>query len=258
MPIQLLSLPALATYLLASPGSVPLPAEPTMQQPSQVGTEADQVLLKPRHQADSAETILPVVAIGQGFAELETMDVRRRSQAGQLGDVSWSVSSERRRQPSYDRLSPGRTSRHRTLAVDARLGWNLAEEWLIAHVGAEMDKRPDRVVGGDQSFAKTRSMSAGVGWSHAGQWRLDLSLRSTAAQGKSPTARLVDLASGAPRAERRAQVQLSLAPIALGAERTVTLGAQASVGQLSGFDRVLVGPGGRRNSGASLFARIVF
>ncbi len=258
MPIHLLSLPALATYLLANPGPAPLPADPTLPLSSLVGTEAVEAPLKPRNQAASAETELPVVAIGQGFAPLETMDVRRRSRAGHLGDVSWSVSAERRRQPSSDRLSSGRTSRHRTLAMDAVVGWNLADEWLTARVGSEMDKRPDRVVGGDQSFAKTRSLIAGVGWSHRGRWRLDLALRSTTAQAKSPAARLVDLASGAPRAERQAQVQLSLAPIALGADSAITLGAQASVGQLSGLDRTLAGPGGGRNSGASLFARIVF
>ena len=258
MPIQLLSLPALATYLLVTPGPASLPSEIAVPLSNVVGTEAIEPQVEPRRQLVSAEAELPVVAIGQGFAPLETMDVRRRSQAGHWGDVAWSVSAERRRQPSYDRLSSGRTSRHRTLAVDAMLGWNLADEWLTARVGSEMDKRPDRVVGGDQSFAKTRSLIAGVGWSHGGQWRLDLTLRSTAAQAKSPTARLVDLASGAPRAERQAQVQLSLAPVALGAGRALTLGAQASVGQLSGFDRTLAGPGGSRNSGASLFARIVF
>ena len=258
MPIQLLSLPTLAAYLLVPPGPVSLPAEMALPLPQVIGTEAIEAPVKPRHQAVSVETELPVVALGQGFAPLETMDLRRRSRAGHLGDVSWSVSAERRRQPSNDRLSSGRTSRHRTLAVDAGLGWNLADEWLTAHVGAEMDKRPDRVVGGDQAFAKTRSLIAGVGWSHGGQWRLDLALRSTTAQAKSPVARLVDLASGAPRAERQAQVQLSLAPIALGANRAITLGAQASVGKLSGFDRSLAGPGGSRDNGASLFARIVF
>ena len=258
MPIQLLSLPALAAYLLVNPGPASRLAETALPLSNGIGTEAIEAPVRPRHQAVSAETEFPVVVIGQGFAPLEIMEVRRRSQAGQLGDLSWSVSSERRRQPSDKRLSSVRTSRHRTLAVDAVLGWNLADEWLTARVGSEMDKRPDRVVGGDQSFAKTRSLIAGVGWSHRGRWRLDLALRSTTAQAKSPAARLVDLASGAPRAERQAQVQLSLAPIALGADSAITLGAQASVGQLSGLDRTLAGPGGGRNSGASLFARIVF
>ena len=258
MPIQLLSLPTLAAYLLVPPGPASRPAEMALPLPKVVGTEAVEAPVKPRHQPFAADTELPVVVIGQGFAPLEAMDVRRRNQAGHLGDVSWSVSAERRRGRTYDRLSPGRISRHRTLAVDAALGWNLADEWLTARVGAEMDKRPDRVVGGDQGFAKTRSLIAGVGWSHGGHWRLDLALRSTTAQAKSPVARLVDLASGAPRAERQAQVQLSLAPIALGAGRAITLGAQASVGQLAGFDRSLAGPGGGRNNGTSLFARIVF
>ena len=256
MPIQLLSLPTLAAYLLAPPGPASLPAEMALPLPKVIGTEAVEAPVKPRHLAADIE--LSAVAILQGFAPLETMDVRRRNQTGHLGDISWSVSAERRRERTYDSPSSGRISRHRTLAVDAALGWNLAGDWLTARVGAEMDKRPDRVVGGDQAFAKTRSLIAGVGWSHDGQWRLDLALRSTTAQAKSPVARLVDLASGAPRAERQAQVQLSLVPIALGADRAVTLGAQASVGQLSGFDRALAGPGGSRNNGASLFARIVF
>lgn len=256
MPIQLLSLPTLAAYLLVPPGPVSLPAEMALPLPQVIGTEAVEAPVKPRHLAADIE--LSAVAIGQGFAQLEAMNVRRRNQTGHLGDISWSVSAERRRERTYDSPSSGRISRHRTLAVDAALGWNLAGDWLTARVGAEMDKRPDRVVGGDQAFAKTRSLIAGVGWSHDGQWRLDLALRSTTAQAKSPVARLVDLASGAPRAERQAQVQLSLAPIALGADRAVTLGAQASVGQLSGFDRALAGPGGSRNNGASLFARIVF
>ena len=258
MPIQLLSLPTLAAYLLVPPGPASRPAEMALPLPKVVGTEAVEAPVKPRHQPFAADSELSAVAIGQGFAPLESMDVRRRNQTGHLGDISWSVSAERRRERTYDSLSSGRTSRHRTLVIDAALDWKPSGDWLTARVGAEMDKRPDRVVGGDQSVAKTRSLIAGVGWSHGGRWRLDLALRSTSAQAKSPMARLVDLASGAPRAERQAHVQLSLAPIALGTDKALTLGAQASVGQLSGFDRTLAGPGGIRNSGASLFARIVF
>lgn len=256
--IALISLSAVAPYLLTSPDPAANRAEVALPPSTEAAAATVEPPAEPRRQLAPGEAEIPFFAVSRDVAVQEAMEVRRRSLLGQLGEASWSVSAERRRAVSRDRFGAGRTSRHRALLIDAGLGWKLSGDWLTARVGAEMDKRPDLAVGGNQAFAKTRTLTAGVGWSHGGRWRLDFVLRSTTAQARSPVARLVDLASGAARAERQAQVQLALAPIALGADGAITLGAQASVAQLVGFDRSLAGPEGKRNTGAALFARIAF
>lgn len=256
--ITMLSLPALALHFLPNPGAVqphPVPAEAKVA----AGQEAvlpGQALREPPVRSPEAKMV--PVAIIRPFAPAEFMESRLRGRSGRIGKFSWSLESERTRPISSDRFALGKTPHHRTLALEGVIGWDIGNEQLIARAGSEKDKRPDRVASGDQAFAKTRALVGGIGWSHAGQWRFDLSLRDTTAQAKSPMARLIDLASGSPRAERQIQAQFSLAPMAYGGSKSLTLGAQASTGRLKGFDRTLAGSGAPRDTGASVFARLAF
>lgn len=185
------------------------------------------------------------------------MKVSERVRTASIGKLSWTLETERGRAAVADPLVSGRTSRHRYLSAEGTLDWDLGRDHLVGHIAAELDKRPDLVASGDRAFAKTRSLAAGIGWSHDGHWRLDLTMRQTSAQAKSPVARLVDLASGASRAERQVQAELSLATLAMGGTKVLTIGAQASAGHLIGFDQELTGSG-RRDDGAGVFARLTF
>lgn len=260
MPISLLSLPALVVPVLASAGAVPMPtvgSRPTpsfaLEQSLESGNQLSH-LTGPRVSTPER----PMLQMIRPPAPSEATDLRIHGRDGRLGDLAWSIASERRRSRS-DGMGDKRAALHRTLDADATLAFDLSPaDSVIARATLEMDKRADILTRGDQSFAKTRSLGAGIGWSHGGRWRLDLAWRDTSAQARSPMARLVDLASGAPRAERQTRLQLSLAPVKIGQGAMLTLGAQASVGRLNGYDRALSGPGARRDNGASVFARFAF
>lgn len=258
MSITLLSLPALALHFLPNPGAVqpqPIPMGISAVAREEAALPGEALREPP---ARSPEAKMLPVAIIRPFAPAEFMESRLRGRAGRIGELSWALDAERSRPGTSDRFAMGKSPHHRTLALEGALGWEMGNEQLIARAGGEMDKRPDRVASGEYAFAKTRALVGGIGWSHAGQWRIDLSLRDTTAQAKSPIARLIDLASGSPRAERKVQVQFSLASIALGGSKAMTLGAQASTGRLKGFDRTLAGSSAPRDTGASVFARIAF
>ena len=258
MSITMLSLPALALHFLPNPGVVqpqPVPAEASVAADQEAALPSE-ALREPPTRSPEAKTV--PIAILRPFALAEFTESRLRGRAGRIGKLSWSLKSERTRPINSDRFAIGKTPHHRTLALEGVIGWDVGNEQLIARVGSEMDKRPDRVASGDQAFAKTRALVGGIGWSHAGRWRFDLSLRDTTAQAKSPMARLIDLASGSPRAERQIQAQLSLAPMAFGGSKSLTLGTQASTGRLKGFDRTLAGSGTPRDTSASVFARLAF
>ena len=258
MSITLLSLPVLALYPLSNPGAVQL--RPVLAEVSIAWDEAKTLpgaALRERP-AQSPEARSGPVSIFRPLTPTEFTQSRLRGRSGRIGKLSWSLESERTRPITADRFVVGKTRLHRTLAFEGVLGWDTGNEHLIARGGSEIDKRPDRVASGDQAFAKTRALFGGIGWSHAEQWRFDLSLRDTTAQTKSPMSRLIDLASGSPRAESQAQAQISLAPRAFGGGKSLTLGAQASTGRLKGFDRSLAGSGAPRDTCASVSARLAF
>ena len=208
----------------------------------------------------SADAISPAspIALVRPTMVAESMDTKRHNRAGRLGALTWSIEVERRHSWSAVHSSSNRRAQHRFVGLDAELGRAVGNDLVVAYLGGEFDKRPDRVASGEQAFASTRTMLAGIGWSHRGAWRIDIGLHKTNSRAKSASARLIDLASGAPRAERQATAQFTLAPMAMKSGMLATFGAQASAGRLTGFDPNLARIGTAPDRAALLFARVRF
>lgn len=198
------------------------------------------------------------IALARPAMTAETMATKSRNRSGRLGALTWSIQVERGHSWSTDPPSSNRRSQHRFVGLDAEVGRALGNDFVVAHLGGEFDKGPDRVASGEQAFASKRTILAGIGWSHRGAWRIDIGLHKTNSRAKSASARLIDLASGAPRAGLEATAQFTLAPMAMKGGMVATFGAQASAGRLTGYDPNLADSGTAPNRAASLFARVRF
>ena len=259
MSIALLSIPALIMQPVALPvtGSY---SEPTFASVAITATsEPHQAKPEVRHATRSYVPVEEVPVVGR-FAPISTelAEIARANRTGRMGGLTWLLETERRRPPASNRVIGDKNAQHRALAIGAELGLNLAGDLLMTQVEAELDKRPNTIVAGNRTFASMRKFGVGIGWSHRGQWRLDVGWRSTAGQANSQMARLADLASGASRANRQVQTQLTLAPITLGPHVSATLGLQASVGRLTGYDPTLTVDGKSRETNAAFVARLAF
>ena len=260
MPIVLLAMPAFVLLPSVPEASQPLPA-PALAVASVGQIELPQAEreLRLSLRTDQASASPKPVEFARPLVASEPMQVRRRSRAGRVGDLGWALEVERARAPTLDRPGAGSAARHRSLAVNAALAWDVGGgDRLSAQTGFVRDKRPDRFASGDQAIIGTRTLIADVAWSHGNHWRLDAGWRGTTSSAKTAGARLTDLAGGAVPPGRQVQLQFSFAPTRVDLNATFVMGINASAGRRNGFGNGAIGSNRQRERSAVLFAQLSF
>jgi len=201
--------------------------------------------------------------LDQLFAEREAASFapHRHSYQFDLGAATLGVEVLRLQNQAADWMSrlDGARDRQKSWSLGARSDFALGEKDRLSvglATGGDHSLQPRMPV--NDPHLTTSVQTFGLSWLHGGRWLSSLGWQQSSGSSHGTTARMVELASGAPLHEKGMRFSLAFLPDGTDDARRTSLGVEGRRASVSSGDLAMIGANRRQDTQTSLFVRTHF
>lgn len=190
----------------------------------------------------------------------EVVRERRRSRAGAIGQIDWSIETIQRRADAFNAFRAEDRPTAKSLAIGSVTGWTTPGGDRLSLDGRyAVDRVATAIVSSRHLHSRSTTGLAELGWTHRDSWRLAVGYRYTGGGASSePLERAIDIANGAAIREHGMQATFTIQPMRVGRYAALAIGVQATGARYAAAERLQGTVPDAPDHGLSLFLHPAF